>query len=360
MPGSAATGAARALDVQSGTIVGDAALRGWPGMTTIGSGDYAFRVAEGWEQLPAGWSHRDVARVAVDSRDRVYVFNRGEHPVIVYEPGGAFVTSWGEGVFANPHGITIGPDDRVYCTDAGDHTVRVFTLDGTLLQTLGSPGIASDTGIVDDYRSITHGGPPFNRPTNLAIAPNGDLYVSDGYGNARVHVFGPAGDHRFSWGEPGTGPGQFNLPHAIAVAADGRVLVADRENSRIQLFSPSGEYLDQWTNVVRPADLVIDPRGNVIVVELSVNLGAWGKQPPDPAAAPSRCTVLDPQGHVLTRFGTHEPCAPGSFFAPHGLCLDSRGDLYVGEVTWTAGGRQGAVPESCHTLQKLVRADPGG
>ena len=324
-------------------------------MTIVGSGDFTYHVAEGWEQLPAGWSHRDVARVAVDSRDRVYVFNRGAHPVIVYDRDGRFLASWGEGLFTNPHGITIGPDDRVYCTDAGDHTVRIFTPSGTLLQTLGAPGVASDSGIGDDYRSIRRGAPPFNRPTNLAIAPTGDLYVSDGYGNARVHCFSPDGALRFSWGEPGTGPGEFNLPHAVAVAADGRVLVADRENSRVQLFSPRGEYLTTWTDVSRPDDLAIDPQGHVFVVELSVNVGAWGKQPPDLSAPPSRCSVFDLDGRLLARWGSHDPCAPGSFFAPHGVCLDSRGDLYVGEVTWTAGGRVGAVPEDCHTLQKLVR-----
>src|SRR5581483_7013497 len=217
---------------------------GWRGraeMTIVGSGDFTYRVAEGWEQLPAGWSHRDVAGVAVDSGDRVYVFNRGEHPVLVYDRDGRFLRSWGEGVFTNPHGITIGADDRVYCTDAGDHTVRIFTPHGALLQTLGAPGVASASGIVDDYRSIQRGAPPFNRPTNLALAPNGDLYVSDGYGNARVHCFRPDGALRCSWGEPGTAPGQFQVPHAIAVAADGRVLVADRENSRVQVFSPQGE-----------------------------------------------------------------------------------------------------------------------
>ena len=190
-------------------------------MVEVGSGAFRYRVAEGWEQLPAGWRHRDVAGVAVDSRDNVYVFNRDEHPVIVYDREGRHLGSWGEGLFSVPHGITIGPDDSVFCVDTGDHTVRKFTTEGRLLLTIGTAGSASDTGFVEDYRSIRQGGPPFNKPTNLALGPSGDLYVSDGYGNARVHCFSPDGELRFSWGEPGSGPGQFKVPHAIATDPDG-------------------------------------------------------------------------------------------------------------------------------------------
>jgi DNA-binding beta-propeller fold protein YncE len=327
----------------------------------VGSGDFVFQVAESWEQLPAGWSHRDVAGVAVDSRDNVYVFNRSEHPVIVYDRAGRFLRSWGEGVFANAHGITIGPDDTVYCVDNVDHTVRSFTLDGTLLRTIGTPGVAADTGSGDSgsYLQVQRGGDPFNKPTKLAVALNGDLYVTDGYANARVHCFNPRGELRFSWGGPGTGPGEFNIPHALAIAADGRVLVCDRENNRIQIFSPSGEFLTQWTDVNRPDDVAIAPDGTVYVVELGGEAGLFPVGPPLGAAfPPSRCSVFTADGTLRARWGTHDPCASGSFFAPHGVCLDSRGDLYVGEVTWTAGASRGLVPPECHTLQKFVRVRP--
>src|ERR671924_527834 len=102
--------------------------------TIVGAGDYRYQVQTGWEQLPIGWSFVEVAGVATDSRDRVYVFNRGEHPVIVYDRDGRFLTAWGEGVFTRPHGITIH-QDVVYCADDTDHTLRAFTLEGRLLWT---------------------------------------------------------------------------------------------------------------------------------------------------------------------------------------------------------------------------------
>src|SRR5947209_5389993 len=197
--------------------------------------DYHYKALENWERLPDGWSFGEVAGVATNSRGHVYVFNRGEHPLMVFDREGLFLTSWGEGLVVRAHGITIGPDDAVYLTDDVDHTVRKFTPEGRLLQTLGTSGRASDTGIVGlDYRTIQRCGEPFNRPTNLALAADGSMYVTDGYGNARVHKFAPDGHLLFSWGEPGTGPGQFNLPHGIALDRFGRVYVADRENSRIQ------------------------------------------------------------------------------------------------------------------------------
>ena len=316
-----------------------------------------YQVAEGWEQLPPGWSHRDVAAVAVDSRDRVYVFTRSEHPVIVYERDGTFVRSWGEGLFTDrTHGITIAPDDSVYCVDDADHTVRRMTTEGEVLMTLGTSGQPSDTGYSGSLPTITHGGPPFNRPTNLAMAPNGDLYVSDGYGNARVHHFSPDGQLLRSWGEPGTGPGEFNLPHGIAVLGDGRVLVADRENDRIQIFSPTGEYVSEWTDTQRPSAIFPTADGLIYVSEMWWRPGDHSyRHGPIERDLPARISILDADGRVLARWGGSDPCAPGSLCAPHGLCVDSHGDLYVAEVTYTFAGKDGLVPPDCHTFQKFVR-----
>jgi DNA-binding beta-propeller fold protein YncE len=316
-----------------------------------------YRANAAWAKLPAGWGWREVAGVATDSRDRVFVFNRGDHPLMVFDADGTFLTSWGEGVFVRPHGITIGPDDAVYCTDDTDHSVRKFTPDGELLLTLGTRGRASDTGATSmDYRTIRRAGPPFHYPTNLAISPAGDLYVSDGYGNARVHRFSADGRLVSSWGEPGAGPGQFHVPHGIAIDRDGIVYVADRENSRIQLFSPEGDFLREWTGIARPCQVFIV--GDLVyVAELGYRAGMWpGTQPPHPDATGGRMSILDLKGKVQARWGGGDaPCAAGDFFAPHDVCIDSRGAIYVGEVVWSAGASRGVVPADCHALQKFTR-----
>jgi DNA-binding beta-propeller fold protein YncE len=265
-------------------------------------------------------------------------------------------------LFARPHGLTIGPDDAVYCTDDADHTVRKFTPEGRLLLTLGVSGRPSDTGATsNDFRTIRRAGGPFHFPTNVALSPEGEIYVSDGYGNARVHKFTPEGRLVLSWGAPGSRPGEFRIPHGIAVDRQGTVYVADRENSRIQRFSPRGEFLDAWTDVARPCQVVLDPAGRVFVAELGYRAGMWpGTSPPTPAATGGRVSVFDGDGRLLARWGGGDnPTAPGDFFAPHDICIDAHGDVYVAEVVWSAGGKRGLVPPDCHSLQKFVRCEGG-
>jgi DNA-binding beta-propeller fold protein YncE len=320
--------------------------------------DFRFRADERWPQFPGDGPHGEAVAVACDARDRVFVFFRGPQPVRVYERDGTFVAGWGEGLFVRPHGIFIGPDDTVYCTDDNGHAVRAFTPEGRLLFTLGTAGQPSDTGVAgSDYRTIRRAGPPFNCPTNLALGSSGDFYVTDGYGNARVHRFASDGRLLRSWGEPGSGPGQFHLPHGLAVDRDGTVYVADRENSRIQLFSADGAFRGEWTDVARPCQVYIDRDGWVFMAELGFRAGRWPGWPPaEPGATGGRVSIFDRSGRLHARWGGGDnPCAAGDFFAPHGLWVDSRGDLYVAEVALSGGGRTGLVPVSCHTLQKFVR-----
>jgi len=297
----------------------------------------------------------EAAGVAVDAEDRVYVLNRGEHPVMVFNPDGTFVRSWGEELFVRPHGISISADGLVYCTDDAPHVVHVLTPEGELVRTLGVPGQCSDTGIVEDFRSITRSGPPFNLPCNVAFSPSGDVYVADGYGNARIHHFSAEGELLNSWGAPGSGPGEFRIPHGIAVDVWGQVFVADRENSRVQIFDPSGAFLTEWTGIARPCQVTIDPSGRVFVTELGYRAGMWsGTEPPTPDATGGRISVFEAGGELIARWGGGDnPMAPGDFFAPHDLCIDSRGDLYVGEVTLSAGGNRGLVSPDCPSLQKF-------
>lgn len=319
------------------------------------AGKIEFEVIVGWEKLPEGWSFVEVAGVATDSRDRVYAFNRGDHPMIVFDADGNFLDAWGEGIFTNPHGIYIGPDDRVYCADNFDHTVRIFSTDGQLERTLGEKDQPSDTGFVAGQSPVQKGAGPFNMVTNVALSKAGDLYVSDGYGNARVHKFSGDGEYLFSWGEPGTGPGEFNLPHAIALDRYDRVYIADRENSRIQVFTTEGEYVTHWDNVIRPDDLYIDADENLYVAELGEIAGKGPNVEVLPHAPHARVSVLTLEGEIQTQFGGEDPVAPGNFFAPHGIWADSKGDLYVSEVTVSGGARWGLVPMDCHSLQKFAR-----
>lgn len=327
-------------------------------MQSDDSRPFGYEVDPRWPKLPPGVSWTEVSAVATDSRDRVYVFNRGDHPVLVFDLDGNHLASWGHGLFVRPHGLTIGPDDAVYCTDDLGHVVYKFTTEGRLLMTLGVKGSPSDTGATSvDYRTIRQAAGPFHYPTNLAVAANGDLYITDGYGNARVHHFNAAGKLLHSWGEPGAGPGQFHVPHGIAIAQDGTLLIADRENSRIQFFSPDGAYLSEWADIARPSQVFVGLGGDVYVAELGYRAGMWsGTKPPTPDATGGRVSIFDRDGVLKARWGGGEnPCAAGDFFAPHDICLDSRGDIYVSEVTWSAGGNRGLVPADCKSLQKFIR-----
>ncbi|ETX07433.1 MAG: hypothetical protein ETSY2_11250 [Candidatus Entotheonella gemina] len=276
-------------------------------MVTLGTGAYTYEVTENWAKLPDGWSFKEVAAVAVDAHDNVYAFNRGEHPMMIFDRDGNFLRSWGEGIFPRAHGLTLAPDDTLFCTDDGDHTVRKCTLDGKVLFTLGISGKPAP------FMS----GNPFNRCTHVAIDPrNGDFYISDGYGNARVHKYAPEGQLLFSWGESGTGPGQFNIAHNIATDKDGWVYVADRENHRIQVFDANGKFETQWVNMARPSGLYIDQASDTTYIgEIGAAIGANAEA----RQLGSRVSIYNTKGELLARLGDQPPGeAPGQFISPHG------------------------------------------
>jgi len=311
----------------------------------MGTGAHTYQLVESWGNLPDGWTFLDVAAVAVDKRDQVYAFNRGKHPMIVFDRDGNFLRSWGEDIFKRAHGLHMGPDETIYCTDEGDHTVRQCTLEGKVLLQIGVPGKPAPL----------MSGEPFHRCTHTALSPRGDIYVSDGYGNARVHKYSPDGKLLMSWGEPGTDEGQFNLVHNICCDVDGWVYVADRENHRVQVFDGNGKYEAQWNNLHRPCGLFM-PAGErkpiCYIGELGPGL-AVNMRTPNLGA---RISIVTNEGKLLARLGKSVPGhGPGEFMSPHGLAVDSRGDIYVGEVSFTSWPRyhpDTPAPDDLRTLQK--------
>ncbi|MCH7706241.1 MAG: hypothetical protein IIB33_04265 [Chloroflexi bacterium] len=279
-------------------------------MTTVGTGTYTYTLIEDWAKLPPGENFAMVSAVATDSQDRVYAFQRKDPPVLVFDRDGNFLSSWGNGAFLFAHGFSI-TNDTVYLTDRDSSVCIIYTLDGKPIQMLGRHGVHSDTGCEQPAALVPRAAGPFNYPSELVAAPSGDLYVSDGYRNARVHRFSNDGQLVASWGEPGkTDPNQFHLPHSLVVDEGGKVYVCDRENHRIQVFTTDGEYITMWTDIQRPMDITIGKDGVFYVSEGGVD------------GSSARISLLDTEGKVLARFDCRGP--------GHGSWVDSHGDIYLG------------------------------
>jgi DNA-binding beta-propeller fold protein YncE len=276
-------------------------------MAQTGSGEYTYELVQDFFKLPAGQPFGLVSRVAADAQDRIYVFQRKDPPVVVFGRDGTYLGAWGSGEVTDPHGLKI-IGDTVYTTDRSDSVAKSFTLAGKPLLELGTRGVHSDTGKITNWLAERAAG-PFNHPTEMIAHPNGDIYVTDGYRNARVHRF--TGDGRLvaSWGEPGSGEGQFHLPHSIAFDDDGKLYVADRSNKRIQIFTPEGRFLGQWTGMGGPNDISRGRDGNFYIAEQ------------EDGGNPAYVCVRDGQGAVLARMPSRHV---------HGVGVDSKGDIYAG------------------------------
>jgi DNA-binding beta-propeller fold protein YncE len=296
-------------------------------MATVGTGTYTYELVDNWAQLPEGWTLGQTG-IVTDARDRVYLFNRSAHPLIVLDQDGTFCTSWGEGVLSSAHGMFIDQQENIYLPVINSHVVLKYRPDGNLLMTLGTWNQPSDTGWSGNYRDLVkQAAGPFHRPADVALSPTGDIYIADGYGNARIHRFAADGALQKSWGVPGkSAPGEFHVPHGVWVHTDGRVLVADRENNRIQIFSPDGEFLTQWQDLARPCDIYIDHTGVVYVPELD-----------------GLITLLNLDGQVLTRW--FSPTTTGAGDGGHAVWVDSHGDIYLNQ---NQEGRRLLKYRRCH------------
>lgn len=261
-----------------------------------------YRPVPNWAKLPDGVKLGAVSAVATDARDRVYVAHRGKQPILVFNADGSFVRSWGDEHLDTPHGIRVDTEGNVWLTDMTSHRVLKFSPEGKLLLALGKRGVPGNTP------------DRFNRPTDVAVQPCGDFYVSDGYGNARVMKFSRDGKLLMQWGRKGTSTGEFNLPHAICLDERGKVYVGDRENNRVQVFDAEGKFQTQWRAGGAPYGLFLREH-RLFVAD----------------ARAHRINVLDLEGKSVGRWG--EPGKGlGQFDTPHMLCVDSTGAVYVAEV----------------------------
>jgi peptidylamidoglycolate lyase len=300
-----------------------------PNPTQAVAGRSGYRVVHGWPQLPPGELIGQVSGVGVDSQGAVIVFRRAERrfsdslstdpiksPTILRFDGatGRLLDEWGAGEFAMPHGLTVDAQGNVWLTDLALQQVFKFTHEGTLLLTLGERGVAGTDS--------AH----FNRPTDVAVAPDGSFYVSDGYRNSRILRFSKEGRYLFSWGRKGSGPGEFDVPHSIALDGAGHVYVADRTNARIQVFDSLGHFLAEWKGQAlgRPWAVRAGVDGYVYVVD-------GGDQPTTP---PDRARVLKlaPTGRLIDSFGTFGNY-DGQFVWPHAIAVAEDGTVYVGDVS---------------------------
>jgi hypothetical protein len=275
--------------------------------------DGAYQLVEGWAQLPEGVQWGVMSAVDIDSHGTIYAFKRSEpgqkvgelsSRVMVFDPHGKFMKSWGEDMFSSAHGLRVERDGFIWITDKTGDQVFKFSPDGELLMTLGKKGVAGDNNSRD----------ALNGPSDVVIAKNGDIFVSDGEStNTRVVKFSKDGKFIKCWGTKGSGPGELDLPHNIVMDSEGRLYVADRSNKRIQVFDQDGKYLDQMTQFGAPAGMFMTKDDTLYVV----------------AGAPeNRLTVGTKDGKVLDRME--------GLNGPHWVAVDSGGAVYIAEVAGQA------------------------
>ncbi|MEM7530794.1 MAG: peptidyl-alpha-hydroxyglycine alpha-amidating lyase family protein [Chloroflexota bacterium] len=289
----------------------------------VGNDTYKYEIVTDWPQVPsewAGWHWGWIVGVACDSQDRIFVYSRSERPLLVFDTAGNYLETWGEGILVpkQAHGLFIDSEDNVFCVDTSNHRIDKFDRTGAHLMTISSVGVEAGQPAAAD-------GDPFNRPTDLAVAPNGDLFISDGYGNARVHKYSATGEHLLSWGERGDGPSQFSISHSVRMGKDGHVWICDRENNRVQIFDTDGNFLHEWTGLLRPNTIHFDPNDDVIYV------AELGRQ----------ISLYTTDQALITQWGGAEQSyeVGGFIGGPHGLWTDSRGNIYAGEVELGDTGR---------------------
>jgi len=275
----------------------------------VGAGEYIYELIEDFAKLPEGETFGLISRVTTDSQNRLYVFQRKDPAVLVFDREGKFLRSWGAGEFKRAHGLKI-VGDVAYVTDQVDCVAMIYTLEGKLIRLIGARGQHSDTGCEDWHNLPLRAAGPFNHPTEMMPGPSGDLYVTDGYRNSRVHRFTKDGELIQSWGQPGkTAPGDFHLPHSLTISPDGTLYVCDRANARVQIFTPDGKFIGMWTDMGGPNDIARDKNGIFYLCEQASRISKHA------------ISVRDGNGSVLARW---------EMPPVHGMGIDSTGNIYAG------------------------------
>lgn len=300
-----------------------------------------FELVDNWADVPAEWVAGPIAGIGTDRQDHIYVLTRGTPSILIFNKDGTCLKCWDDTIFARPHGICIADGKATYVVDDAAHAAYQFDTDLKLVSVFGRKDVPSDTGCINkNYRTITHGGEPFHYPTDVACDEDGNLYFSDGYGNARVHCFSPDGKLLYSWGEPGTEPGEFQLPHGI-LYHNGLLYVADRQNNRVQIFDCKGTPRGILDDLIRPANICMGPDNNFYVAEC-VHCAAFDR-------SPSRVSVFTQEGKLLGRLETGCGDQPATkYHTAHSIAVDSDGSIYIGEV-----GK--GFPSNYSGLQKFQR-----
>lgn len=283
-----------------------------------------YDVEATWPQKPDHFTWAQMPGVTVDSQDHIYIFTRSDPAVQVYTIDGTLLRAWNVEDANGAHFIRIGPSGNVWAANIRSHTIRKYSPSGKLLLTIGEPGQAG--------ADRNH----FDKPTDMAILPSGDIFVSDGYGNQRVVHFDANGKYLNQWGQAGAEPGQFALPHSIVADSRGRLYVADRENARIQVFDTKGKLLAVWDNIITPWGLWISEDDAIWVCGSSARkqegMDEWEVLPP-----PDQVVLkLNRKGEVLMRvpltMTTAPPGKPGELNWVHGIAFDSKSNLYLTDI----------------------------
>jgi streptogramin lyase len=290
-----------------------------------------YRTVENWFKLPEGRTWGSTSTVAVDSKGHIWIAERcGANscagktvdPILEFDDSGKLLKSFGSGLLVFPHGIWIDKRDDLWLADGLGHTVIKFNPDGKVLMTLGEAGVAGD------------GPDTFNQPNAVAIAPNGDIFISDGHnrgkGNARVVKFTKDGKFIKQWGEHGSGPGQFEVPHCLAFDSQGRLFVGDRANNRIQIFDQDGKFIAEWKQFGRPSGMFIDSH-DVIYVGDSESIETGGYAGNNPGFKRG-IRIGSAKDGTVTAFIPDPTPGLGATSGAEGVGADGKGTVYGAEV----------------------------